>query len=64
MLLKNLIEIINNQSIYKYKFVNDKFINEIELIVKNMFPNLKSNDEKILIVLTSFLIEKISTNNF
>ena len=64
MLLKNLIEIINNQSIYKYRFVNDKFINEIKLIVKNMFPNLNSNDSKILIVLTSFLIEKISTNNF
>ena len=64
MLLKNLIRIINDQSIYQYKFVNDNFKNEIKLIIKNMFPNLNSYDNNILVVLTSFLIEKISTKNF
>ena len=64
MLLKNLIKIINDESVYQYKFVNDNLKNEIKLIIKNMFPNLNSYDTNILLVLTSFLIEKISTNNF
>ena len=64
MLLKKLINIINDESIYKYKFVNDKFKNEIKLIVKDMFPKLNSYDINILNILTSFLVEKISSNNF
>ena len=64
MLLKKLINIINDESIYKYKFVNDKFKNEIKLIVKDMFSKLNSYDINILTILTSFLVEKISTNNF
>ena len=53
MLLKKLINIINDESIYKYRFVNDK-LNEIKLIVKDIFPKLNSYDINILNILTSF----------
>ena len=58
--MSQYIEYFNNIQKLKLYFVNEQFMLIIKTTVTNFFPKLDKDDQNILIILTTFIIDIIS----
>jgi len=56
-----ILELVQAVENYEYKFINDIFKSNVKKILNNLLPNLNNYDMNIILQLTLYMIEDIST---